>query len=108
MVLFLLLFFVQSNLVFITTFSSVTGLGGQVSVSRLGPGEDTVADTECDTDVGNLRDNTARGVENGVVKSTSKELLFERREHVGHDTLIKKLDPSVSLLFPKIIFIHKM
>jgi hypothetical protein len=73
-----------------TTFSSMTSLGGKVSMSRIGASVNEITETESDTNVGDLRGDTTSSVEDSSVSSTGKGSLLERRQDIGNDTLYKK------------------
>lgn len=61
----------------VTSSFSVASLGEKVLVASVSPSVDSVTDTECDADVGNLSRDSAGGVEDHGARNTGERLLFE-------------------------------
>lgn len=53
----------------------------------LRPSEDSVTNEKTSTDVGHLAEETASGVEDGIIGGAGESALLERREDVGDDAL---------------------
>lgn len=72
-----------------TTFSGMTSLGEKVFMSLAGGSVDEITDTECNTNIRNLRSDTTSSVEDSLVSGTSESSLFKGRQNVGNNTLMK-------------------
>lgn len=81
-----------------STFSGMTSLGCKVSMLGTDLSIKQVTETECNTNIRDLRSDTTSSVEDSVVSSTGKRLLLKRRQDVSNDTLIINEKSSVSLV----------
>lgn len=77
-----------------STFGSMTSLRGKVGMSLVGLVVDQITETECNTNVRDLRRDTTSSVEDSVVSGTSKGLLFKRRQDVSNNTLKENYNKS--------------
>lgn len=62
----------------ITAFSSMTGLGGKISMFLVGRGVDKVTQSKGSAHIRYIGHDTTRSVEDSVVDDTSKSTLFKR------------------------------